>query len=61
MTKEEALIEHIKNQIEYHEEQEANRAKSGSYNEATWHNNRRGALEDLLIWVGMNELKKPTS
>ena len=49
-----SFIDQIKKQIEYHQEQETNRVNVRNYNEATYHNNRRGALEDLLIWVKLN-------
>ncbi len=50
-----SLIEQIKRQIKYHEESENTRASVNDYGQALYHNHRRGALEDLLIWVKLNE------
>ena len=50
-----SFIEQIKKQIEYHKELEATRASVKDYGQAIYHNNRRGALEDLLIWIKLNE------
>ena len=50
-----SLIEQIKRQIKYHEESEKTRASVNDYGQALYHNHRRGALEDLLIWVKLNE------
>jgi uncharacterized protein YqfB (UPF0267 family) len=50
-----SFIEQIKKQIEYHKEQEATRASVKDYGQAIYHNNRRGALEDLLVWIKLNE------
>ncbi len=46
-----SFIEQIKKQIEYHKEQETTRASVKDYGQAIYHNNRRGALEDLLVWI----------
>tara|TARA_R110000787_G_scaffold276640_1_gene385617 strand:- start:85 stop:306 length:222 start_codon:yes stop_codon:yes gene_type:complete len=50
-----SFIEQIKNQIEYHQEQEITRASVKDYGQAIYHNNRRGALEDLLVWIELNK------
>jgi len=50
-----SFIEQVKKQIEYHEEQETNRSKVKDYRQAIYHDNRRGALEDLLLWIKLNE------
>ena len=50
-----SFIDQIKKQIEYHQEQETTRASVKDYGQATYHNNRRGALEDLLVWIKLNE------
>jgi hypothetical protein len=50
-----SFIEQIKKQIEYHQEQETTRASVKDYGQAIYHNNRRGALEDLLLWIKLNE------
>jgi len=50
-----SFIDQIKKQIEYHKEQENTRASVKDYGQAIYHNNRRGALEDLLVWIKLNE------
>jgi hypothetical protein len=50
-----SFIEQIKKQIEYHQEQETTRASVKDYGQSIYHNNRRGALEDLLVWIKLNE------
>ncbi|PKB00410.1 hypothetical protein B0O79_3876 [Flavobacteriaceae bacterium MAR_2009_75] len=50
-----SFIEQVKKQIEYHKEQETNRSKVKDYSQAIYHDNRRGALEDLLLWIKLNE------
>lgn len=50
-----SFIEQVKQQIEYHKEQETNRSKVKDYSQAIYHDNRRGALEDLLLWIKLNE------
>ena len=50
-----SFIDQIKKQIEYHQEQETNRSKMKDYSQAIYHDNRRGALQDLLVWIKLNE------
>lgn len=50
-----SFIDQIKKQIEYHKKQETNRSKVKDYSQAIYHDNRRGALEDLLTWIKLNE------
>ena len=50
-----SLIEQINNQIKYHSKSEKTRASVNDYSQALYHNHRRGALEDLLIWARLNE------
>ena len=49
------IIERVKKQIEYHKEKEINRSKVKNYSRAIYHDNKRGALEDLLCWIELIE------
>ena len=50
-----SFIDQIKKQIEYHKEQETTKASVKDYGQAIYHDNRRGALQDLLVWIKLNE------
>lgn len=53
-----ALIEHIESKIDYFLDKEESRASVNDYGPALYYNHQRGALEDLLAWVRIQETRK---
>ncbi|MCW8966440.1 MAG: hypothetical protein OQK82_07120 [Candidatus Pacearchaeota archaeon] len=52
-----SMMEKIKLQIDYHSKEEEQKSKHNQYTEALYHNHRKGALEDLLIWIDYENKK----